>query len=92
MVTELKRYNHTADNPPWTKARAEVRHRATRERLNKPDGIGGGGNDRIPEGRVFSLAFHEAPYCSDDAVAGVAGPDGDLSCRVAREGLPSLAS
>jgi hypothetical protein len=40
--------NHTADNPPWTKARAEVRHRATRERLNKPDGIGGGGNDRIP--------------------------------------------
>jgi hypothetical protein len=45
-----------------------------------------------PEGRMFSLAFHETSYCSDDAVAGVAGPDGDLSCRVAREGLPSLAS
>jgi hypothetical protein len=31
VVTELKRYDHTADNPPWINALAEVRHRATRE-------------------------------------------------------------
>jgi hypothetical protein len=27
----LKWYDHNADNPPWIKALAEVRHRATRE-------------------------------------------------------------
>jgi hypothetical protein len=32
MVTEpLKWYDENADNPPWIKALAEVRHRATRE-------------------------------------------------------------
>jgi hypothetical protein len=32
MVTEpLKWYDENADNPPWVKALAEVRHRATRE-------------------------------------------------------------
>jgi hypothetical protein len=32
MVTEpLKWYDENADNPPWLKALAEVRHRATRE-------------------------------------------------------------
>jgi hypothetical protein len=30
-MTELKWYDHNADNPPWVKALAEVRHRATRE-------------------------------------------------------------
>ena len=63
MVTELKWYDHTADNPPWIKALAGV----------------------FP-------SLSKASYCSDDAVGGVAGPDGDLSCRVARDGLPSLAS
>ena len=27
----MKWYEHNADNPPWIKALAEVRHRATRE-------------------------------------------------------------
>ena len=32
MVTEpLKWYDENDDNPPWVKALAEVRHRATRE-------------------------------------------------------------
>jgi hypothetical protein len=32
MVTEpLKWYDENADNPPWVKALAEVRHRATRD-------------------------------------------------------------
>jgi hypothetical protein len=32
MLTEsLKWYDENADNPPWLKALAEVRHRATRE-------------------------------------------------------------
>jgi hypothetical protein len=32
VVTEpLKWYDENADNPPWIKALAEVRHRATRE-------------------------------------------------------------
>jgi hypothetical protein len=30
-VTELKWYDHHADNPAWIKALAEVRHGATRE-------------------------------------------------------------
>jgi hypothetical protein len=30
-VTGLKWYDHNADNPPWIKALAEVRHGATRE-------------------------------------------------------------
>ena len=30
-MTELKWYDHRADNPPWIKALAEVRNRATRE-------------------------------------------------------------
>jgi hypothetical protein len=30
-MTELKWHDHNADNPPWIKALAEVRHRATRE-------------------------------------------------------------
>jgi hypothetical protein len=75
VVNELRWYDHTADNPPWIKALAEVRHGATREGycyhyvqaiivsidqyaeaalgnrqyfLNKPHGIGGGGNDHVP--------------------------------------------
>lgn len=31
MSEPLKWYDHTADNPPWIKALAEVRHRACRE-------------------------------------------------------------
>jgi len=31
MVSELKYYDDKADNPPWIKALAEVRRRATRE-------------------------------------------------------------
>ena len=31
MVSELKYYDEKADNPPWIKALAEVRHRASRE-------------------------------------------------------------
>ncbi len=31
MVNERKWYNSTAENPPWIKALAEVRHLATRE-------------------------------------------------------------
>jgi hypothetical protein len=30
-VTELRWDDHKADNPPWIKALAEVRHLATRE-------------------------------------------------------------
>lgn len=31
MPEPLKWYDHNADNPPWVKALAEVRRRATRE-------------------------------------------------------------
>ena len=31
MSEPLKWYDHTADNPPWIRALAEVRHRACRE-------------------------------------------------------------
>jgi hypothetical protein len=59
--------------------------------LNELHGIGPGATIASLDRQVFSIACHETSYCSDDAV-GVAGPDGNLSCRVAREGLPSLAS
>jgi hypothetical protein len=31
LMSGLKSYDHNADNPPWIKALAEVRHGATRE-------------------------------------------------------------
>ena len=58
MSEPLKWYDHNADNPPWVKALAEVRRRATREgwcyqhvqgdhRLDRPVCRSGTGQPRL---------------------------------------------